>query len=90
MSALSVPLLNSLTNFPETESQIRTKVPLMEVVASNRPEGGIDRLVKADVCAIIIDTGCFEGGGGGFRGGDDDGGPLGAGTGHGGRCTSCT
>ena len=63
-------------------------MPLTEVVASNLPDGGIDILVKAEVCATIIETGCLEGGGGGFRGSDDDGGPLGAGAGHGGRCTS--
>jgi|SRR6266540_2131719 len=90
ISALSVPLLNSLNNFPVTVSHIRTKVPFAEVVASNRPDGGIDRLVNADVCAAIMDTGCFDGGAGGFRVGDDEEGALGTGKGQGGRCTSCT
>ena len=80
-----MPLLNSLINFPVTVSHIRTKVPFAEVVASNRPDGGIDRVVKAEVCAAIMDTGCFNGVAGGFRVGDDEGGPLGTGKGQGGR-----
>jgi hypothetical protein len=66
ISALSVPLRNSLTSFPLVESQTRTKVPRVEVVAKRRPEGGIESVVSAEVWAAMIDTGCFRGGGGGF------------------------
>lgn len=85
ISALSVPRRNSRTSFPVWESQTLTNVPLDEVVASNRPDGGTDRVVNAVVCATITDTGCFVGGGGGLRGSDEDGGLDGAGGGQAGR-----
>jgi hypothetical protein len=60
-------------------------VPRDDVVASSRPDGGTDRVVRAVVCATIIEIGCFVGAGGGLRGGAEDGGPDGVGGEHGGR-----
>lgn len=85
ISALSVPRRNSRTSFPVWESQTLTNVPLDDVVASNRPDGGTDKVVNAVVCATIIDIGCFVGVGGGLRGGDEGGGLDGAGGEQGGR-----
>jgi hypothetical protein len=85
ISALSVPRLNSRTSLPVTASHVLTSVPRDDVVASNRPDGGTERVVSAVVCAAIIETGCFVGGGGGFRGGDEEGGPIGVGATQGGR-----
>lgn len=65
-------------------SQIRTSVPLDEVVARRRPELGTDSVVKAVVCAAIMDTWCCGAGGGGF-GGNGGGGPRGCGGSQGGR-----
>jgi hypothetical protein len=65
-------------------------VPRADVVASNRPDGGTDKVVSAVVCATIIEIGCFVGAGGGLRGSDDDGGPDGVGGGQGGRWISWT
>jgi hypothetical protein len=90
ISALSVPLRNSLTSFPLVESHTRTKVPRIEVVARKRPEGGMESVVRAEVCATMTDTGCFKGGGGGFWGSKEEGGPVSAGSGQGGRCINCT
>ena len=90
ISALSVPLLSSLTSLPVIESHIRTSVPRTEVVASSLPEVGIDNVVRAEVCAAMIETGCFDGGGGGFRGGAEEGGSRETGGGHGGRWISWT
>lgn len=69
---------------------MRTRVPRDDVVASKRPDGGNESVVKADSWAAIIDTGCFSGGGGGLDGGTDGGGPRGVEGIQGGRCTSCT
>lgn len=90
ISALSVPLLNSLTSFPVIESHIRTKVPRIEVVARSLPDVGSDKVVRAEVCAAMIETGCFEGGGGGFRGRIEAGGSLETGGGQGGRWINWT
>ena len=89
ITALSAPLRSSLTSFPETVSHIRIRVPREEVVASSRPDGGTESVLRADVCAAMIDTGCFVGAGGGREGGVGDGGPIGCGGGQGGRCMSC-
>lgn len=72
------------------ESQIRTRVPRDEVVASSLPDAGSDKVVRAVVCAAIMDTGCLVGAGGGLEGGDEGGGPIGVGGAHGGRCMSWT
>ena len=86
MSALSVPLLNSRTSLPVIESQTRTRVPREDVVASNRPDGGTDNVVRPVVCAAMMETGCLEGGGGcRFFGVDEGGGPRGVGGTQGGR-----
>ena len=74
-----------MTSLPDSESQIRIRVPREEVVASNRPDGGRERVVKAVLWAMIMETGCLDGGGGGFDGIEDPGGPLGFGKGQGGR-----
>lgn len=60
-------------------------MPLADVVASNRPDGGNESVVRAVVCAAIMETGCFASGGGGLWGCVEDGGSLGAGGKHGGR-----
>ena len=90
MSALSVPLRNSLRSFPVSASHTLTSVPREDVVASRRPEGGKAKVVNAVVWATMIVTGCFVGGGGGFRGGEAGGGSLEIGGLQGGRCTNWT
>ena len=47
-------------------------MPRDEVVASSLPEGGTDKVLSAEWCAAMIDTGCFVGAGGGFGGGVDE------------------
>lgn len=65
-------------------------MPRDDVVASNRPDGGTDKVVSAVVCATMIEIGCLDWAGGGFQGGEDDGGPNGVGGEQGGRCISWT
>ena len=89
ITALSAPRRNSRMSFPVLVSHIRIRVPREDVVASSRPEGGTESVFSADVCAAMIDTGCFVGAGGGRDGGVEAGGPMGCGGGQGGRCTSC-
>jgi hypothetical protein len=67
------------------ESHTRIIVPRDDAVASSRPDGGTDSVVKALVWAAIIETGCLVGVGGGFGGTVDDGGSEGFGKGQGGR-----
>lgn len=90
ISALSDPLRSSRTNLPVCVSHIRISVPLDEVVARNCPEGGTDNVVRAEVCAAIIEAGCFVGAGGGGLGGNGGGGPNGFGAGQGGRWINWT
>ena len=82
---MSDPLRSSRINLPVRESQIRISVPLVDVVARDCPEGGTDSVVRAEVCATIIDAGCLVGAGGSGLGGNEGGGPMGCGGGQGGR-----
>lgn len=72
-------------SLPDRESQTRIRVPLADVVASNRPEGGTASVVSAVVCAAIMDMGCCCVAGGGFLGGAEGGGPRGSGATQGGK-----
>jgi hypothetical protein len=65
-------------------------VPRADVVATKRPEGGTDIVVRVVVCAAMMETGCFVGAGAGLRGGEEGGGPDGVGGVQGGRWTSWT
>jgi hypothetical protein len=82
---LSVPLRNSLISFPVTESHIRTSVPRDDVVANRRPDGGNEIVLRADVCAAIIDAVCVVGDLCDFCAGNENGLPTGPGSGQGGR-----
>ena len=66
-------------------SHIRTRVPLEDVVARHRPDGGTDSVERAVLCAAIIDIGCLVGAGGGGVGRVLAGGPKGSGGLQGGR-----
>lgn len=90
ISALSEPLRSSCNSFPVIASHIRTRVPLEDVVAKYRPEGGTERVESAVVWAAKKETGCLVGAGGGGVGGEEDGGPKGCGGLQGGKWTSCT
>lgn len=57
ISARSAPLRSSRARFPVCEFQIRTRVPLEDVVASIRPDGGTVIVVNADSWAIMISLG---------------------------------
>lgn len=85
ISALSDPRLNSRTCLPVTAFHTRTRVPRADVVASRLPDGGMDSVASAELCAMMMETGCFDGGGGSLRTGDEGGGLVAAGRGQGGK-----